>query len=64
MEYYKITKREADVLRLINSGMSNIQIADELEISENTVKRHINSLFRKTDTQSRSELIFKIADIN
>lgn len=64
VEIFNITKREEEVLRFVNNGMSNTQVADQLSISENTVKRHINSLFRKTNTQSRSELIFKIADID
>ena len=45
-------------------GMSNMQIAAELSISENTVKRHVNSIFKKTETQSRHEIIFKIANVN
>lgn len=60
---YGLTGREADVLKLINMGKSNLQIAGELSISENTVKRHANSIFKKTGTQSRHEIIFKISNI-
>lgn len=61
---YSLSAREQEVLDLINRGMSNPQIAAELSISENTVKRHVNNLFKKTETQSRHEIMFKISNIN
>lgn len=61
---YSLSDREAEVLDLLNMGQSNMQIAAELSISENTVKRHVNNIFKKTDTQSRHELIFKISNIH
>lgn len=61
---YQLTAREREVLDLVNRGMSNPQIAAELSISENTVKRHVNNVFRKTETQSRHEILFKISNIN
>lgn len=61
---YGLTEREAEVLELINMGQSNMQIAAELSISENTVKRHVNNIFKKTETQSRHEIIFKISNVH
>lgn len=61
-ERYGLSGRERQVLELLNRGKSNRQIAGELSISENTVKRHINSIFKKTKTQSRYEIVFKISD--
>lgn len=61
---YGLTGREAEILTLINMGKSNMQIAAELSISENTVKRHVNSIFKKTETQSRHEIIFKISNVH
>ena len=58
---YSLSEREKEVLVLVNKGMGNKQIAAELSISENTVKRHMSSIFKKTDTQSRHELIYKIS---
>lgn len=60
---YELSGREKEVLGLINRGLSNPQIAGELSISENTVKRHVNNIFRKTETQSRHEIIFKISNV-
>lgn len=63
VERYRLSGREKDVLELINMGQSNLQIAAELSISENTVKRHVNNIFKKTEVQSRHELISKVANI-
>ncbi len=60
---YGLTEREADVLSHINMGKSNLQIAADLSISENTVKRHVNNIFKKTETQSRHEIIAKVSGI-
>ncbi len=61
-EKYGLSQRERDVIELLNSGLSNPQIAEKLFISENTVKRHINSIFKKTGTANRHEVLFKIAN--
>lgn len=58
-EKYKLSAREIDVLLLINKGKTNPQIGEELFIAENTVKRHIANIFKKTDTSNRYELIAK-----
>ena len=50
-----LTKRELDVLRLISEGCSNKKIADELTISERTVKNHISHIFRKIDVEDRTQ---------
>lgn len=62
-ERYELSEREKEVLYHINMGQSNKQIAAELSISENTVKRHVNNIFRKTETQGRHEIVFKISNI-
>lgn len=61
---YMLSEREHEVLVLVNKGLSNKQIALELSISENTVKRHISNIFKKTETQSRHEIIYKISKAN
>ena len=52
-----LTPREADVLRAIAAGQSNAEIAEELFISEATVKSHINHLFAKIHARSRAEAV-------
>jgi DNA-binding CsgD family transcriptional regulator len=59
-ERNKVTKREQDVISLIYEGKSNRVIAEELFISESTVKRHVQNIFEKIGVDSRVELIMKI----
>jgi DNA-binding NarL/FixJ family response regulator len=42
-------------LRLIARGLSNQQIADELVISVNTVRRHVSNVFDKTGVANRAQ---------
>ena len=50
-----LTSREVEVLRLLATGMSNQQIADQLVISVFTVARHVSHIFEKADLANRSE---------
>jgi DNA-binding CsgD family transcriptional regulator len=51
-----LSPRERDVLRLVASGLRNRAIAEQLAISENTVKFHVSNLLRKAGAGSRAEL--------
>ncbi|SCE14841.1 response regulator transcription factor [Streptomyces sp. OspMP-M43] len=56
-QQYRLSSREVEVMDLIASGMSNQQIAATCFISEKTVKNHINRIFTKLHSTSRSEAI-------
>ncbi|MFE7752505.1 response regulator [Streptomyces sp. NPDC057428] len=56
-QQHDLSSREAEVMELIASGMSNHQIAATCFISEKTVKNHINRIFTKLHSSSRSEAI-------
>jgi DNA-binding NarL/FixJ family response regulator len=49
-----LTEREAEVLRLVASGVGNRQIAEELVLSEKTVARHLSNIFVKIGVSSRA----------
>jgi DNA-binding NarL/FixJ family response regulator len=55
-----LSPREGQVARLVASGRSNRQIAEQLLISEQTVKNHIQSIFRKLAIGNRVELTIRI----
>lgn len=52
-----LTSREMEVLRVASSGCPNRQIAEQLCISEGTVKMHLRSIYEKLDLHGRSQLI-------
>ncbi len=54
-----LTPRELQVLQLIARGLANKAIAQELSISEHTVKFHVNSIFAKLGAQSRTDAVVR-----
>jgi DNA-binding NarL/FixJ family response regulator len=51
----ELTPREIEVLQLLAQGLSNKAIGYELQISEHTVKFHVNAVMSKLDAQNRTE---------
>ena len=52
-----LTARELEVLKLVARGMSNRDVADQLFISENTVKNHVRNILEKLHLHSRMEAV-------
>ena len=55
-----LTKREADVARAIRHGKANKLIAQELQMSENTVKVHVHNILKKLQVTNRTEAALKL----
>jgi DNA-binding NarL/FixJ family response regulator len=53
----ELTPREAEVLALVATGLSNAEIADRLFLSQATVKTHINHIFAKTGVRDRAQAV-------
>lgn len=51
----ELTRREKEVLIEVANGKFNKEIADDLKISERTVKNHISSIFKKIDVSDRTQ---------
>ena len=51
-----LTNREIEIVRLVATGLRNKQIADQLSITEGTVKIHLHTIFEKLGVSSRVEL--------
>jgi len=54
---HEITERESEIVALILESYTNKEIADELYISEGTVKNHIYKIYKKTNVRNRTELV-------
>lgn len=57
----RVSTREAEVAGLLFAGLSLSEISQRLGVSTHTVRSQIKSIFRKTGTQSQSDLIRRIA---
>jgi NarL family two-component system response regulator LiaR len=53
--FTELTNREMEVLRLIANGLSNSEIAEQLVISEHTVKGHVSNIFSKLHLADRTQ---------
>ena len=53
----KLSKRQTQLIAMLDKGMSNRDIASELEISEHTVKVHLWRLFRRLGVKSRTQAL-------
>jgi ATP/maltotriose-dependent transcriptional regulator MalT len=58
---YNLSPREQEVLRLISTGLSNVAIANQLYISESTVKVHVRHILEKIGARTRTEAAMKFA---
>lgn len=53
--YDDLSKRELEVLKVLATGLSNQEIADELFISLKTVKTHVSNIFNKLEVSDRTQ---------
>jgi DNA-binding NarL/FixJ family response regulator len=53
-----LSKRQNQLVLLLNKGLSNKEIAEDLGINEHTVKVHLWRLFRRIDVKSRTQAVF------
>jgi DNA-binding NarL/FixJ family response regulator len=61
--YQSLTGRELEVLQLISTGARNRQIAEDLEISEETVKVHVKNILMKLAAEDRTQALAKAARV-
>ena len=54
---FSLSKREAEVLRLVVEGRSNSDIGERLDVSVSTVKKHVYNIFNKAGVYSRTQLL-------
>jgi len=54
---FHLTNREQEVLDLLTTGLSNVEIGNNLHLSPRTIEKYVSNLLRKTDTSNRAELV-------
>ena len=52
-----LSGRELEILELVAGGLTNLEIAEKLDISKRTVDNHISNILTKTRTENRVELL-------
>ena len=52
-----LSSRETEILAALRRGLSNRQIADSAQLSENTVKFHLKNVFRKLGVKHRTQAV-------
>jgi DNA-binding NarL/FixJ family response regulator len=57
MTNYKLGKRQMDVLKLMQEGYSNDEIADQLKLSKNTIKTHVKTIYSAFQVSNRLECV-------
>ena len=61
----RLSERERQIATLVARGLKNRDIAQQLSISENTVKRHMQSIFNKSGARDRLELaVFAMSELH
>lgn len=63
IDYLGISERELEVLQLLEQGLSNQKIADQIFVSANTVKTHLRHLYDKLDVASRTQAVKKAREL-
>ena len=52
-----LTPREREILQLLADGMSNVDVADKLFISQETVKSHVRHILAKLEAETRTQAV-------
>ena len=61
LDQFDLSKREIEVLQLISDGFNNDEIAEQLFVSKNTVKTHIQHIYSKLDVKNRVQAMKKVS---
>ena len=59
-----LSQRELEVLRLLTTHLSRIEIADQLTVSPNTIRFHLKNIYQKLGVHSRSDAVQRATELN
>ncbi len=60
--FRNLTRRQREVLRLVSMGLSNEEIAEEMDVTLNTVKSHVSSMLRALGVKRRTQAMKMLGD--
>lgn len=60
-DFEALSNREAEVVRLLAAGLSNVEIAAEMHVSEGTVKAHLGNIIAKWGVRDRVQVLIRAA---
>ena len=55
-----LTAREREVLQLLSTGLTYEKMAEQLDVSHETVKMHVKNIYRKLNVQNKIEALRKV----
>ena len=58
---FQLTDREVNVVQHLLKGMTNKEIANEMHVTEQTVKEHIKNIMKKTKTLTRTAILLAVS---
>ena len=58
-----LTPRQLEILRLIAQGLSNAKIAEQLVVTEGTIKWHVRQILAKTNSSNRAEAVARVLGV-
>lgn len=59
----ELTPRELEIGRLVSNGLSNKEVARQLNLSEGTIKIHLHNVYRKLGVKNRTALARMLAEM-
>lgn len=60
---FKLTPRESEIIERIGQGARDREIADNLTLTESTVKKHVQNILRKLHARNRAEAVARLRDL-
>lgn len=60
----RLSGQENNVLKWVQNGLRNKQIAEQMSLTEHTIKTHISNILRKLDIENRTQLVVAMQKIN
>jgi DNA-binding NarL/FixJ family response regulator len=64
LELNSLTPRQGEILKLVDEGLSNAQIAQRLYLTESTIKQHLRSVYKLLGVKNRAEATKLLRRVN